>query len=121
MYFLNQVWYDFKVLCICRKNNITGGWGVVNNCQLERCKVHFGRFELIMRSAALSSWLLVSGVRLIKEVSQLDSILCFVFFTGRKHQPAASAEEEQRGNASEHASISMSCVIGSQWLLDLAA
>lgn len=74
-----------------------------------------------MSSAALSSWLLASGVRLIRKVSQLDCTLCFVFFTGGKLQPAADSEEEQRGNTSEHASLSMSRVIGSQWLLDLAA
>lgn len=73
-----------------------------------------------MSSASLSSWPLASGVRLIKEVSQLDSTLCFVFFTGGERQPAAGAKEEQRGNACEHASVSMSRVIGSQWLLDLA-
>lgn len=71
-----------------------------------------------MSRAALSSWPVAFGVRLIKEVSQLDSTICFVFLTGGKHQPAARAEEEQRGNASEHASVSMNHVIGSQWLLD---
>lgn len=98
-----------------------GGGGGVNKCWLEGCEVHLGRLELVMSGTALSSWPLASRVRLIKEVSQLDSTHCFVFFTGGKHQPAARAEEEQRGKASEHDSLSMIRVIGSQWLLDLAA